>query len=243
MVFGRRPMAGIMDMLVALRLLHAPRPAASLDDQEVVRRVLGGDTVLFEVLMRRNNQRLYRAVRSVLRDEREVEDVMQHTYVRAFEHLSQFKGEAAFSTWLTRIGVNEALKRVRAPGLSAVPAGDAEGEVQMTEPGPDPERTAGARELVALLETALDELPQIYRTVFLLREVEGLSSKEAAACLEISEEALKVRLHRARALLRGHILEAAGEVAGSVFPFEAPRCDRLVGGVLAALADGGPAAG
>ncbi len=227
-----------------LRLLHAPAKAASLPDGEVVRRVVGGELVLFEVLMRRCNRRLYPTVRAVLRDEREVEDAMQQAYLRAFERLGQVRGEASFSTWLTRIGLHEALRRIRrARPLSAVPAPQDDGETQLEEPGPDPERAAGAREMVSLLERAVDRLTAPHRSALLLVDVEGLSSREAAEALEISEEALRARLHRGRRLLRRRLLAMAGEEARSVFPFEAPRCDALVGRVLARLAGGAGLAG
>jgi RNA polymerase sigma-70 factor, ECF subfamily len=150
-------------------------------DEEIVRRVLEGDLVLFEILMRRHNQRLYRAIRSILRDDSESQDVMQEAYVRAYEHLGQFEGRAQFSTWLTRIAVNEALKRVTARGkLDPLDEEQYEGE-KGTMPAfqsnsPTPEANASSSELKGLLEEAILAIPLTYRTVIVLRDVEGMST-------------------------------------------------------------------
>jgi RNA polymerase sigma-70 factor (ECF subfamily) len=206
----------------------------SLSDEEVVRRVRAGERELFEVLMRRHNQRIYRAVRSILKDEAEAEDAMQEAYVRAFVNLSQFDGAAAFSTWLVRIAINEALGRLRRRGRARLVA-DAAGSAEQTMGPIDPERSAGARELARLVEEAVDRLPEQQRVPFVLREVEALPTAEAAACLGISEEALKVRLHRARATLRTALLDSVGAATCRAFPFGAERCDRVVAAVLARI--------
>ena len=215
----------------------ATPPPATSDiprDEEVVRRVLGGETALFEVLMRRHNRRIYRAVRSILRDEAETEDAMQAAYLSALTHLGDFMGGAAFATWLTRIAVNEAFARLRR-GAHLVPVEEVpEPSVGGGGGGPgDPERRAAARELVALLEQAVDRLPVTYRTLFMLREVEGLSTAEAAESLGISEDLVKVRLHRARAALQADLGSMLGEDAPRAFEFEATRCDRVVRAVMA----------
>src|SRR6266540_2694322 len=155
---------------------------SALSDGEVVRRVRAGDTALFEVLMRRHNQRVYRAVRSMLKDEREVEDAMQQAWLAAYAHLEQFAGASAFSTWLTRIAINEALARLRQRGRLDIVANVPEEEVADMRTGGDPERRAGDRELGRILEEAVDGLPAMYRSVFVLRELEGLSTSEAASC-------------------------------------------------------------
>ncbi len=211
-------------------------PPAPPADDEVVRRVLAGEAVLFEVLMRRHNQRVYRAIRSLLRDEAEVEDAMQEAYLHAYAHLGQWSGEASFSTWLLRIAVNEALSRLRPRRHLELLAEGGEEEDRMDPMAEDPERQAAARELVVLLEEAIDRLPALYRPVFMLREVEGLSTLETAECLGISDDAVKVRLHRARMALREVLLERAAGAAPATFPFHAPRCDRVVAGVLGRLA-------
>jgi RNA polymerase sigma-70 factor (ECF subfamily) len=215
-------------------------PESPLSDEAIVQRVRAGEVALFELLMRRHNQRIYRAVRGLIRDEAEIEDVMQQAYVAAFFGLDGFLGEARFSTWLVRIAINEALMRARRRGrLVAVGdpfGGDDDGGAEVislaTAEGNGPERRTGARELVALLESVVDELPEGARTVFLLREVEGMSTAEAAECLGTSEAALKVRLHRAKAQIKDALAERLGEGAADAFRFEAPRCDRIVEAVL-----------
>jgi RNA polymerase sigma-70 factor (ECF subfamily) len=211
-----------------------PQPVPA--DEEVVRRVLAGERALFEVLMRRHNRRLYRAVRSILRDEAESEDVMQAAYLSAFTHLDGFGGDAPFASWLTRIAVNEALSRLRRRAPLVVvdelpePEPDADGPSR-----DDPERRAAARELVGVLEQAVDRLPASFRSIFVLREVEGLSTSDAAASLGITEDLAKVRLHRARAALQVELLALLGEEASRAFEFEATRCDRVVRAVMAQL--------
>ena len=214
-------------------------PSPSLDDDEIVRRVREGETPLFEVLMRRYNQRLYRVARSILRDEHEAEDVMQQAYVNAYSHLHQFAGRARFSTWLTRIAVHEALararRRARWEGLETM-SDDAQDQKGLpTDERPDPERQAQLAELRRLLESAIDGLPEIYRSVFLLREAEGLDTPEVAECLEISEDAVRTRLHRARTLLKQELYERTGTTSASAFSFHLSRCDRVVAGVFGQL--------
>jgi len=185
--------------------------ASTLSDAEIVKRVRAGERALFEVLMRRHNQRLYRAARAVVKDEREVEDVMQQAYVNAFTHLHQFEERSLFSTWLTRIALNEAFGRRRKMKESErlvriPPDGDEEaGEFMQAVRSlrPDPERQAYVQELHRVLEDAVDTLPDSYRTVFMLRDVEGLSTAETGEGLGLKEEAVKTRLHRARENLRG----------------------------------------
>jgi RNA polymerase sigma-70 factor, ECF subfamily len=201
-------------------------------DEEVVKRVLGGETALYEILMRRYNQRLYRVARSILRNDAEAEDVMQDAYVRAYQHLNQFAGEAKFSTWLTKIAVYEALARSR----RAARYSDGEVMAKITADTPDPERQAYDREVRTVLEGAIDALPEPYRLVFVLRSVEGLSVAETAGCLEIGVEAVKTRLHRARSLLRKDLEQRAGLVTAQAFPFHLSRCDRVVAGVFRKIA-------
>ena len=208
-----------------------------LSDEDVVTRVLQGQTALFEVLMRRHNERIYRAVRAVLRDDREAEDVMQQAYVNAYAHLRQFDGRAAFATWLTRIAVNEAIARARKQGRYESLDGE-EDVLESVSTGsalPDPERLAFARELAALLEAAVDELPDGCREVFVLREIQGMSTSETAAVLDISDDAVKTRLSRAKSTLRRDLLERAGLSAPHTFTFHQSRCDRVVAAVFARI--------
>jgi RNA polymerase sigma-70 factor (ECF subfamily) len=207
---------------------------ADCSDEEVVDLVLAGRTALFELLMRRHNERLYRAARAILKDDREAEDVMQQAYVNAFTHLRQFNGQARFATWLTRIAVNEALARARRRGKYAAfdeNAGDVE-TLMSCNPAPSPERQAFTGELRELLEWAIDSLPDGAREVFVLREVEGLSTAEAAASLDVSEDVVKARLSRARASLRRSLYQRTGATAPEAFRFYRPRCDEVVSAVL-----------
>jgi RNA polymerase sigma-70 factor, ECF subfamily len=204
-----------------------------LSDVAIVERVRRGDTALFEVLMRRHNRKLYRAVRSVLRSESEIEDVMQQAYVAAFQHLDQFAGTARFSTWLIRIAVNEALARVRRSHRFV--DGAAEDVATRRSHERDPEARAADGELRRVLEEAIDGLAPSYRTVFVLREIEDLSTEEVAELLGLSVEAVKVRLHRARKQLRDALYARAGLASAEVFPFHDPRCDRVVHAVLARI--------
>ncbi len=213
------------------------RPEAYPEDAEVVARVRAGDAALFEVLRRRHNTRLYRAVRGILRDEAEVEDVMQQTYLRAYTALRDFEGLSSFSTWLVRIGLNEALGRLRGGRRRATPVELGEATEGVMDHVPNPEERAASHQALELLERAIDRLPPIHRTVIMLREVEGLSTEEAAQALDVSEAVVKVRLHRARAALRDELTRELGQGASEAFPFQAPRCDRVVRAVLAKILD------
>jgi RNA polymerase sigma-70 factor, ECF subfamily len=208
---------------------------STLSDEQVVAEVLAGHTALFEVLMRRHNERVYRAARAIVHDEREAEDVMQQSYVNAYANLRQFDRRAKFSTWLTRIAINEALARVRKAGRLSPLDDDQAPEPMPSEPPPDPERIAFSAELRGLLESAIDALPTSSRAVFMLRQVEGLSTAETAETLELSEDVVKTRLSRARAAVRRDLFERAGLAAADAFRFLQPRCDRVVAAVFARL--------
>lgn len=210
----------------------------TLSDEQVVRRVVAGHTALFEILMRRHNERLYRAARAILKDDREAEDVMQQAYVNAYSHLRQFDGRAQFSTWLTRIAVHEALARIRKRGrlTEFIPDRHSTQESPMQSSSvPDPERQAFSRELGTLLEHAIDRLPDGAREVFMLRQVEGLSTAEVAAALDLSEDAVKARFSRARAALRRDLVDRIGLASAEAFRFLRPRCDRVVASVLSRI--------
>ncbi|HET9265339.1 MAG TPA: RNA polymerase sigma factor [Vicinamibacterales bacterium] len=213
-----------------------------LSDEEVVTQVLRGQTALFEVLMRRHNERVYRAARAIVRDEKEAEDVMQQAYVNAYAHLRQFRGHARFSTWLTRIAVNEALARVKRRGrYEPFDDDDPVKEAFMQPSSPhSPERQAFSSELRVFLEAAIDNLSDGTREVFMLREVEGLPTSDVAHALGVSDEVVKTRLSRARAALRRDLLERAGAAVPDVFRFERPRCDRVVSIVLERIAAARP---
>jgi RNA polymerase sigma-70 factor, ECF subfamily len=204
--------------------------AAALTDTEIVWRVRAGENALFEILMRRHNQRIYRVARAVVKDETEAEDVMQQAYINAFTHLDQFEDRAQFSTWLTRIALHEAFSRRRRMRADTEELMDT-----LTSPHADPERQAYAQELNRVLEAAVDTLPETYRTVFMLRDVEGLSTSETAQGLGLGDETVKTRLHRARAMIRRSITERIGATTPGAFQFHATRCDRVVARVLEKL--------
>jgi RNA polymerase sigma-70 factor (ECF subfamily) len=214
-------------------LVPAPLPQADpWTDEQVIARVLAGEVRLFELIMRRHNERLYRAVRSILRDESEAEDAMQAAYLHAFAHLRDFEGRAALSTWLTRIAIHEALARRRRQ-LRTV--GEDEESSDLPSETRSPEEDATDHENRRILTRAIDALPEHFRTVFVLRQVQELSIEETAQCLDLEPATVKTRLHRARALLRHKLLAQMEPVERKALPFEAPRCDRVVAGVLAKI--------
>lgn len=208
-------------------------------DEEVVERVRAGETALYEIIMRRYNQRLYRVARAIVRDDGEAEDVMQSAYIHAYEHLGQFEGRAPFAAWLTRIAVNEALFRLRKRGrldqLEDSEAGYGTG-ANMVETSPDPEQITTRAELRQLLEEAILNLPEQYRVVLMLRDIEELSTAETADALSLTEENVKVRLHRGHGMVRAWLLARVGSNAKDAFPFMGLRCDRVVQNVFAQLA-------
>lgn len=209
-----------------------------LPDEAVVSRVLDGHTALFEVLMRRHNERLYRAARAILKDSAEAEDVMQQAYVNAYANLRQFDQRASFATWLTRIAVNAALARARKRGRYRSVDLDDDAPIDgaiMPPTASDPERDAFSHEMRDILERAIDALPDGAREVVMLRDVQGLSTAETAASLGVSEDVVKTRLSRSRAALRRDLLDRIGSTAAQSFPFLRPRCDRIVRVVLSRI--------
>jgi RNA polymerase sigma-70 factor, ECF subfamily len=214
--------------------IGAEAPNAGLSDEEVVQRVIAGEPALFEILMRRYNQRLFRVTRSIVTNDLEAEDIIQDAYVRAYEHLSQFEGRARFSTWLTKIAIYEAYARVRRVDhqkVDSLTVLEARG-FDVKSKGRDPEEQIYDGELKMLLEKAFDALSEDYRSVFMLREIEGLSTAETAECLDISEENVKTRLHRARAVLQRELYSLAEANRNQAFQFLGARCDRVVERVL-----------
>jgi RNA polymerase sigma-70 factor (ECF subfamily) len=200
-----------------------------ISDEAVIARVRAGHTDLFEIIMRRYNQRLYRVTRSIVRDDAEAEDVVQDAYVRAYTHLAQYAGEAKFSTWLTRIAVNEGLRRLRKRGR----ADDIERMASTTPLAAEgPEKHVSDRQVGQIMESAIERLPSVYRSVVMLRDVEDLSTAETAACLGIPLATVKTRLHRGHALLRESLSSTLGVTRRELFPFGFSRCDRLVRLVL-----------
>jgi RNA polymerase sigma-70 factor (ECF subfamily) len=215
---------------------YAPTGEAEPDDA-LIRRICAGETACFELLMRRHNERIYRTVRAVLGDDADVEDVMQQAYVSAYQHLDRFEGRARFSTWMTRIAINEAYARLRKRHRteSAPWENDSAMAEEPQSAGPSPEQAAARLEMQALLEQAVDTLSVPNRMVFVLRSVEGLSTAETAECLKISEEAVKTRLHRANEALRNWLAAQVGDGVHNAFRFYRPRCDAVVSRVMARI--------
>jgi RNA polymerase sigma-70 factor, ECF subfamily len=209
--------------------------ATTLKDNEIVQRILGGDTDLYEVIIRRYNRRLYRVAWTIVHDEYEAEDVIQETFVKAYEHLRHFAGRSLFSTWLIRIAVHEAWSRMKRFGrqydidasLAAVNA------TRVTHTPEDDLLTIEAR---TVLEEAIDRLPQLQRSVFVMRSLEEMSTAEVAECLGMSEEAVKMRFSRARFTLRRALYNRARVTGSKAFQFLGERCDRITASVLSRVA-------
>ena len=212
----------------------APLESVSLlADEAIVAQVLDGQVAMFEVLMRRHNERIYRAALAILRNAGEAEDVMQQAYVNAYTNLRQFDQRASFATWITRIAVNEAIARARRRGRYQ--PFDDDSRLEGVAPAPmtgNPEREAFAHEMRGFLENAIDALSDGLREVFMLREVQGLTTAETALSLGISEDAVKTRLSRSRAALRRHLFDRVGTTIAESFTFLRPRCDVVVASVF-----------
>jgi RNA polymerase sigma-70 factor (ECF subfamily) len=212
-----------------------------LDDTALVALAREGSEAAIRTLVRRYNQRLFRATRAILRDDADAEDAVQQSYVNAFSHLKSFRGDAQFSTWLTRIAINEARGRLRSrrptTGLEALEhqSGDSAEIIQfpLVRAAPDPEVEMSRTEIRAVLEAAVDTLPAGFRAVFVLRDIEGLSTEDTADQLSLKPETVKTRLHRARKLMREAIAAQMTGAFGTLFPFDGARCvhmaDRVVG--------------
>lgn len=213
--------------------------AYTLTDEDVVLKVLEGEKELFEILMRRHNRRLFRVARSILQNDSESEDVVQDAYVRAYAHLGSFEGRSKFATWLTRIAIYEALSRKRRDrrigSMEVEVLADGDPRDLSGRTNRSPEQQAIDDQLRAVIERAIDRLPLHYRTVFMLRDVQGMDTTETAECLGIQEQAVKTRLHRARKALKGFLEVSVGVGAEKVFNFLGPRCDRIVARALAAI--------
>lgn len=211
-------------------------------DEELVALARQGGENAIRALIKRNNQRLFRVARAVMRNDAEAEDVVQEAYVRAFTRLDSFKGDAMFSTWLTKIALNEALTRIRrlrpVAELDELDIAANGGQVIMfptslTPPGADAELARG--QVRALLEQAIDELPAAFRIVFILRDVEEMSIDETATQLALKPETVKTRLHRARKLMRAAIEKRLSSGFAELFPFNGARCERMADQVVERL--------
>ena len=213
-------------------------------DAELVARAANGDQLAFEAIMRRHNRLLFRTARSILKSDAETEDALQEAYLRAWRALANFRAEAKLSTWLVRIVINESLGRLRRHGAQVIPLDTAmECSEHQTEawmeddPDQRPDRVAMRGEVRRLMEARIDRLPDAFRTVFMLRAVEELSVEEIAVALDIPEATVRTRFFRARGLLREGLARDVDISISDAFSFAGARCDRIVAGVLARLAD------
>lgn len=222
-----------------------------LVDDQLVEMAQAGESGVFREIMQRHNRRLYRVARGILGEDSEAEDVVQETYIRAFKGIAGFRGDAGLATWLTRIAINEALgrKRKRRPTIDASNLDwiDEQGETRVlifpgAHAGADPEADASRAEVRRLLEQAIDDLPESFRIVFVLREIEQMSVGETASQLDILPETVKTRLHRARRLLREALQEKLGAVLRDAYAFDGKRCERMTEAVLARMNPAAPAA-
>ncbi|MCG8274923.1 RNA polymerase sigma factor [Stenotrophomonas sp. NLF4-10] len=219
----------------------APPIQADMPDTELVSRAALGDGAAFEAIMRRHNRMLFRTARSIVKDDAEAEDVVQETYLSAWRSLTRYRAESKLSTWLVRIAVNEALRRLRRKSAQIIPL-----EAAMTHPDPgtrafladepdrEPEQLAMRAQTRRLMERRIDLLPDAFRTVFMLRVVEEMSVEEVAQALEIPEATVRTRLFRARGLLREGLAQEMDHALDDAFAFDGARCDRVVTAVLAA---------
>ena len=207
-----------------------------ITESDVVKRVLSGEKELYEISIRRNNQKLYRVLRSYIRDNAEIEDLMQNTYLKAYEKLYQFKHTSAFATWLIRIAINEALARLKEKtkiynlkdpsqifGSNSIL--EMPDETQL-----NPENKIIRQEAKQLLENTIDSLDPKYRTVYMLKEVEEMTINEISECLNISVSNVKVRLHRAKSMLKEKLFEKA--INKEIFEFGFSRCDKMTDNVM-----------
>jgi RNA polymerase sigma-70 factor, ECF subfamily len=215
----------------------------ALGDAELAQLACQRNGSAFRTIMQRHNRRLYRMARSVMRNDSEAEDVVQEAYVRAFANLAKFRGDSSLATWLSRIVLNEAFGRIRRrrpsvdlTGIESRPP--SQGQIipfPHSSPQLDPERTMAQREIQLILERAIDELPEAFRTVLVARVIEEMSVEETADLLGLRTETVKTRLHRARSLLKDALEKRVGSVLTDAFPFEGRRCERMTSEVLQRL--------
>jgi RNA polymerase sigma-70 factor, ECF subfamily len=226
-----------------MRPAHAPQAAPiGGSEAELVQRARNRDEAAIRSIMQSNNRRLYRLARGILRNDSEAEDVVQETYVRAFTHLHDFRGDSSLATWLGRIAINEALGRMRRqrPGVewTSLPPGTLEAQViqfPLSAAAEDPEKSMAQREIQRVVEHAIDELPDAFRIVFITRVIEGMNVEETSEILGLKTETVKTRLHRARTMLRDIVEKKIGPVVLEAFPFAGKRCERLTEAVLKRL--------
>lgn len=214
-------------------------PSIQTEDLVLLSQIQGGDALAFEALMRRNNQRLFRIARSILKNDHDAEDTVQNAYIAVYTNAEQYSGKAPLGAWLARITVNAAISRLRQQNRAAALEFD-EGWVQGALSTPSPEDAASTQQLRELLERAIDRLPPGLSSVFVLRDVEGMSSAEVGEHLGISEGSVRVRLHRARERLKDYLEGHADAAVRETFAFAGERCNRIVRSVFEKLREAFP---
>ena len=226
--------------------VQAPQIApAGAAEAELIERARRRDEAAIRAILQANNRRLYRLARGILRNDSEAEDVVQETYLRAFTHLDDFRGDSSFATWLGRIAINEALGRLRrqrpSVDLDTLAPGVVEAQIiqfPLSGASEDPEKSMAQREIQHVVEHAIDELPDTFRIVFITRVIEGMNVEETAEILGLKPETVKTRLHRARTMLRDNVEKKIGPVVMEAFPFAGRRCERLTDAVVNRLGFG-----
>ncbi|WP_298894339.1 RNA polymerase sigma factor [uncultured Psychroserpens sp.] len=210
----------------------------TLSESDIIKRILSGEKELYEILLRRNNQKLYRVIRSYISNTAEIEDIMQNTYLKSYEKLYQFKHHSSYSTWLIRIGINEALARLKTKSkvLHLNTAQNLNSNSILERPDTsqlNPESKIIRKEAKQLLEKTIDSLDTKYKTVYILKEVEEMSIKDIANCLNISTANTKVRLHRAKHMLKEKLFEITTNV--DIFEFGFSKCDDLTEKIMSII--------
>ncbi len=208
-------------------------------EAELVRRAANREEEAIRAIIKQHNARLFRLARSVLRHDADAEDALQVGYVKAFAAMASFRGDSSLNTWLSRIVMNECLQRLRngRANRRATVALEPEMEAQII-PFPqagDPEKSVAQRELVALVESAIDRLPDDFRLVLVARTIEGLSVEETATLLDLRPETVKTRLFRARKMLKSAMTDHLDPLLMNTFPFLGHRCERIANAVVTKL--------
>lgn len=226
----------------SMELKRVARPEMHKSEDALVRAAQARQPEAIRTIIKHYNQRLYRLARAIVRDDADAEEVLQEAYLRAFAGIGSFRGEATLATWLSRITINEALARLRRKRRKARLDADLAGSEQAhvipfpsINPSDDPERSMAQRQILEIVEHASDNLPEVYRVVFVARVIEGLSVEETAKILDLLPATVKTRLHRARTLIRQDLEAQIGPLLLEAFPFAGRRCERLTDTVMARL--------